>query len=81
MKTFEQLREEQLEYKQLEEGPKKWAGQLLKGLGRAIVPAGAALGSGIVKTAAGLVGRAINPKDKSAKVVAGKEGKGPRTSN
>ena len=79
MKSYESFMQE-VDEEVLQENPLRWFKNLIKGAGKALVPAGIAAGSGIVGGAKDLVGRAINPKDKSAPTVHGKKMRGPARS-
>lgn len=73
MKTYKQFNEEVLN-----ENPIKWFKNILKGAGKALVPAGAALGQGAIR---GLVGTAKDlavPKDEQNPVASASKLKGPR---
>ena len=80
MKSYESFMRE-VDEEVLQEGnPLKWGKNLLKGLGGALIPAGVAVGSGVVKGAKDLIGRALVPKEDKGSVVHGKEKQGPARS-
>lgn len=79
MKSYESFMRE-VDEEVVQEGLGKWTRHLLKGIGGALIPAGLTVGKGLVGGAKDLIGRAINPKDKSANSVHGKKMRGPARS-